>query len=92
MTEFIHPERQAELELLARFPLASRQQGIKLHRDAAPDLLAAAQRLHASGMISSPDGGYLTDAGFHLAQALQGVLSVLSRPAGVRPPSHELIE
>jgi uncharacterized protein (TIGR02647 family) len=71
------PTRVSELELLARFDLDSRQAGIKIHHDAATDILTAAQGLHEKGMISQPDGGYLTDRGIELAERLQLVLSCL---------------
>ena len=46
-----------EFTLLAKFPRESKMQGIKLHSDAEPALLSAAQRLFDKGVIDSPDGG-----------------------------------
>ena len=45
-----------EFTLLAKFPLTSKMQGIKLHSDADESLLSAAQRLFDKGIIDSPDG------------------------------------
>nr|WP_184035379.1 TIGR02647 family protein [Chitinivorax tropicus] len=85
-------DRHQELELLARFSLASRLQGIKLGAEAQDSLVSAAQRLHQKGLISEPDGGYLTEEGFQLAESLQRVLAVLDTAAVGAVASHELIE
>ncbi|MEH6825747.1 MAG: TIGR02647 family protein [Motiliproteus sp.] len=65
----------AELELLARFDLASLQAGLKIHNEAPVDVAAAAQRLFDKGLISQTDGGYLTDRGHETAESLQRVLN-----------------
>ncbi|MDR2213295.1 MAG: TIGR02647 family protein [Pseudomonadales bacterium] len=68
-----------ELELLARFSLDTEQQGLKIHSDAPAALVAAGRRLHAKGMITQPDGGYLTPLGHETsehAQALRTLLTV----------------
>ncbi|MFC3034796.1 TIGR02647 family protein [Pseudoalteromonas fenneropenaei] len=59
-----------ELALLAKFPSKSLHQGLKLHKDADPQLLAAAERLFNKGVIDSVDGGYLTDLGHDLREHL----------------------
>ncbi len=51
-----------EINLLLKFPDTSLE-GIKVHHDADPQLIAAAQRLHEKGLTTLPDGGYLTDLG-----------------------------
>ncbi|MDR0780193.1 MAG: TIGR02647 family protein [Pseudomonadales bacterium] len=66
-----------ELNLLARFSLDTEQQGLKIHHDAAPILVAAGQRLHAKGMITLPDGGYLTPLGHETCEHAQALLSLL---------------
>ena len=66
-----------EFTLLAKFPRESKMQGIKLHSDAEPSLLSAAQRLFDKGIIDSPDGGYLTDLGLELIDHLTVVHSAL---------------
>lgn len=69
----------AELKLLALFNLSSTSEGIKVHgHSASPDAIAAAKRLHAKGLISQKDGGYLTSLGSEAAEHAQRLLSVLS--------------
>lgn len=67
-----------EFTLLAKFPRESKMQGIKLHSDAEPALLNAAQRLFEKGIIDSPDGGYLTDLGLDLIEHVTVIHSALS--------------
>ena len=67
-----------EFTLLAKFPLTSKMQGIKLHSDADESLLSAAQRLFDKGIIDSPDGGYLTDLGLDLIEHVTVLHSALS--------------
>ncbi|WP_165724937.1 TIGR02647 family protein [Pseudoalteromonas sp. SA25] len=66
-----------EFTLLAKFPRDSKMQGIKLHSDAEPCLLSAAQRLFEKGIIDSPDGGYLTDLGLDLIELITVIHSAL---------------
>ncbi|CAM2878199.1 TIGR02647 family protein [Pseudoalteromonas distincta] len=66
-----------EFTLLAKFPRDSKMQGIKLHSDAEPSLLSAAQRLFEKGIIDSPDGGYLTDLGLDLIEHVTVIHSSL---------------
>ncbi|WP_213609568.1 TIGR02647 family protein [Pseudoalteromonas sp.] len=66
-----------EFTLLAKFPRESKMQGIKLHSDAEPALLSAAQRLFEKGIIDSPDGGYLTDLGLDLIDHVTVIHSAL---------------
>lgn len=67
-----------EFTLLAKFPLTSKMQGLKLHSDADESLLSAAQRLFEKGIIDSPDGGYLTDLGLDLIEHVTVLHSALS--------------
>ncbi|ALU45522.1 MULTISPECIES: TIGR02647 family protein [Pseudoalteromonas] len=67
----------AELELLVKFPRSSLHQGIKIHKNADQDILSAAERLYAKGVIDQPDGGYLTDLGHDLLVHLDQVHSAL---------------
>jgi uncharacterized protein (TIGR02647 family) len=71
-----------ELNLLTRFSLDSEQQGLKIHHDALPALIAAGQRLHAKGMITQPDGGYLTPLGHETSEHAQALLSLLGKGDG----------
>lgn len=68
----------AEIHLLSLFNLASHQEGIKVHHDAEPELIAAAKRLHSKGMITQSDGGYLTDLGVEAAEHAQRMLTILN--------------
>ncbi len=67
-----------ELDLILKFPLDSMMQGIKIHNDAPPSLISAAQRLFDKGIIDQVDGGYLTDLGLDLAEHAQTLQSALS--------------
>ncbi len=77
MNKSLGGDRISELELLARFDLHSLQAGLKVHHDAAIEVQTAAQKLFDKGLISQPDGGYLTDLGVETAESLQRVLTVL---------------
>lgn len=67
-----------ELNLILKFPDKSLMQGIKIHGDAEPEIIAAAQRLFEKGVISQADGGYLTDLGHDLAGHAQVIFSALT--------------
>lgn len=67
----------AELDLLALFDLENSQAGLKVHHDASRDTVAAAERLHAKGLIDKPDGGYLTNLGLDAAEHAQVLLGIL---------------
>ena len=71
------PELVAELEVLALFDLESTLEGLKIHQHAAPEKIAAAQRLFDKMLIDQPDGGYLTSLGRDAAEAVQVLLSIL---------------
>ena len=67
----------AEMEVLALFDLSNTQAGIKIHHDAEASRVAAAERLHAKGLISETDGGYLTSLGLDAVEQLRTVLTIL---------------
>lgn len=67
-----------EMKLLAKFPEKSQLEGIKIHRDASPQIIASAKSLFEKGLITLPDGGYLTDSGLETADHLHHVLTTLS--------------
>ena len=67
-----------ELNTLMRFDLATSQQGIKVHKTASPAVIAATQRLHAKGLLTQADGGYLTGLGRDAAEHAQAVLAILN--------------
>ncbi|KZZ41634.1 MAG: TIGR02647 family protein [Saccharospirillaceae bacterium] len=67
-----------ELNLLVKFDRhSSIQTGIKVHHDAAPEMVAAAKRLFDKGLTSQTDGGYLTDRGLELAERAHELVSAL---------------
>lgn len=67
-----------ELNLLLKFPAKSMMQGIKIHHDADPEVIAAAQRLFDKGIIDQVDGGYLTELGHDLLEHAQKLASALT--------------
>ncbi len=72
------PELIEEMDVLLQFDLSSTQQGIKVHSTADGTTLAAAKRLYHKGLISLPDGGYLTDIGRKAAEHTEQALSILT--------------
>lgn len=66
-----------EIDLLNLFDLNSLQQGLKIHHEADPARIAAAQSLFDKGMITQVDGGYLTDRGVEAAEHAQALLRLL---------------
>ncbi len=75
-------ELNAEIKVLNLFNLDTSQAGIKAHKDADSDTLNAIQRLYQKGLITQPDGGYLTDLGRHCAEHIQQALRILASPHG----------
>lgn len=67
-----------ELNMLMHFNLTSMQEGIKVHANAEPSVIAATQRLFDKGIITLPDGGYLTDLGLEAAELADKLLSILT--------------
>ena len=56
----------AELNFLAHYELDTMQEGIKVHKDAEPSVIAAVQRLHDKKLLTLADGGYLPALGREL--------------------------
>lgn len=71
------PQLLDELELLNMFSLATTQQGIKIHSDADPAKIAAGKRLFDKGMITQPDGGYLTPLGQQTSEHAHALVAML---------------
>jgi uncharacterized protein (TIGR02647 family) len=68
-----------ELNILVRYSLSSAQEGLKIHASsAAPEIVAAAQRLFDKGLISQADGGYLTHLGNEAAEQAHKLLNLLN--------------
>jgi len=67
-----------EVNILARFNLSTTQEGIKVHSSADEDVITATQRLYDKGLLTQPDGGYLTPLGLKVAEHLQNALVILT--------------
>ena len=72
------PELVAELNTLILYDLATTQQGVKVHKTADPAVIAAARRLYEKGLLTLPDGGYLTNLGREVAEHAQATLTILT--------------
>lgn len=69
-----------ELNILVRYNLTTTLEGIKVHKTAAPSVIAATNRLYHKGLITQEDGGYLTSLGRETAEQAQAVLDILNAP------------
>lgn len=72
------PDLIAELEVLMLFDLTTTQEGIKIHKTAEPEMVAAAERLHEKGFLTQVDGGYLTSLGSEAAEHTQNLFTLLT--------------
>lgn len=68
----------SEMRVLTMFDLSTTQQGIKVHHDAEPDVIAATERLFDKGLISQQDGGYLTGLGRDAALHVHDLITILT--------------
>jgi uncharacterized protein (TIGR02647 family) len=75
------PDLVHELNTLIRFDLETSQQGIKVHKNADPQVIAATRRLHDKGLVTLVDGGYLTGLGRDAAEHAQALLTILTSNA-----------
>ena len=66
-----------ELNILVRYNLSTTLEGIKVHKTAAPENIAATKRLYDKGLVTQEDGGYLTSLGHEAAEQAQPVLNLL---------------
>ena len=67
-----------ELNTLVRFDLDTGLLGIKVHKSAEEEVKAAVQRLHAKGLVTQVDGGYLTSLGREAAEHARLVFGILT--------------
>ena len=67
-----------EINILVRYNLSTTQEGIKVHKTAAPEIIAATKRLYKKGLVTQEDGGYLTNLGHEAAVQAQTVLNLLN--------------
>jgi uncharacterized protein (TIGR02647 family) len=74
----INSDLFAELQVLRMFDISGTQIGIKVHSDAEPALISAAQRLYDKQLITLADGGYLTTLGYEVAAHIQQALQILN--------------
>lgn len=72
------PDLVDELNTLIRFDPSTNQQGLKVHKAADAKVIAATQRLHAKGLLTLADGGYLTSLGRNAAEHAQAALTLLT--------------
>ncbi|UTV26908.1 TIGR02647 family protein [Photobacterium atrarenae] len=72
------PELVDEMNLLVKFPMHSDMEGLKIHHDAAPPVIAAAKRLYAKGLVTDEDGGYLTYSGHQAVEHAKSALRILT--------------
>lgn len=75
----VNAELNAEIKILNLFNLDSSLEGIKAHKNADPQSLAAIERLYQKGLVTQPDGGYLTDLGRSCAEHIQTALRILAQ-------------
>lgn len=75
------PALVEELEMLCHYNLSTTQEGVKVHKTAPPEVIAATLRLHEKGLITLPDGGYLTPLGLEAATHAQQMLTILTSAA-----------
>jgi uncharacterized protein (TIGR02647 family) len=67
-----------ELNILKLFDLANHLEGLKIHASAEASAVAAAKRLHAKGLVTQTDGGYLTGLGLDAAEHAQTLFMILT--------------
>jgi len=67
-----------EVELLTLFNLNTSQEGIKIHHEASPERISAAERMFEKGLTTQTDGGYLTPLGIQAAEHVQALVMILN--------------
>jgi uncharacterized protein (TIGR02647 family) len=72
------PDLVEELNILVLYNLSTTQEGIKVHKTAAPEAIAATKRLYDKGLLTQEDGGYLTSMGHEAAEQAQTVLNLIN--------------
>lgn len=77
----MQPQQIAQLQVLLHFDPANYSQGIKIHQHTADKrLLEAAEQLFNKGLLSQPDGGYLTALGQEACEYIHNAIQLLSPP------------
>lgn len=72
------PQLLAELKVLGLFNPSSQQEGIKVRSSADQELIEAVDRLHDKGLVTQPDGGYLTTLGQEAAEHARDLARLLN--------------
>ena len=72
------PDLVEEMKLLTLYNHSSTLEGIKVHKAAGADAIAAAKRLYAKGLTTQADGGYLTNLGIEATAHAQALLTILA--------------
>ena len=75
----LDPELIDELNLLRRFAMGG-PVAMDLQDNPDPAVTAAAERMHAKGLITEPGGGALTDNGRQAIEHMEGLLNLLDPP------------
>lgn len=73
-----------ELNLLLQFDSSTMERGIKVHSSARQEVIAACKHLFDRGLVSQPDGGYLTDAGVEARTHAQTLAELLNEKEPAR--------
>ena len=82
------PDLVYEINTLIRFDLETGQHGIKVHKTADAQVIRAVQRLHAKGLVTLDDGGYLTSLGREAAEHAQTMLGLLTAGVAAAVATH----
>ncbi len=67
-----------ELDALLLFNVVNPQEGIKVHKSADAHRIDAIQRLYDKGLVTQPDGGYLTELGREAMEQVHMALTILT--------------
>lgn len=67
----------SEIEVLSLFNADSMREGIKLRHNAEVDHITAMERLHAKGLVTQKDGGYLTSLGMDAVTHTEQLMIIL---------------
>ena len=75
----IDPELINELNLLRRFSMGG-PVAMNVHDNPDPAVIAAAERMFEKGLISTAEGGQLTDAGREAIEHMERLFNLLDPP------------
>jgi uncharacterized protein (TIGR02647 family) len=75
----IEPELIDELSLLRRFSMGG-PVAMNVHDNPDPAVIAAAERMFEKGLITTAEGGQLTDSGREAIEHMEGLFNLLDPP------------